>query len=229
MSLIAAVQTLTPGSLVHMYEIEKADGSYVRFSMINHANNSPIQMYDYTDNSQLNTYYTIPISADGFEKNQSGAMARPRVRVSSATNSTDVEKSFKEAIGGDYNSLLGKKFIRRTTMEKYLKDGTADTGAGNTPIEFNREVWIIDKISSEDSISSNDSDMETIEDDEVIIVYDDDITNLISQIESNIKNGININNIFVFIHKDNEDQEDIFNLIVNIYEHINFILDDDIY
>ena len=153
MSLIAAVQTLTPGSLVHMYEIEKADGSYVRFSMINHANNSPIQMYDYTDNSQLNTYYTIPITADGFEKNQSGAMARPRVRVSSATNSTDVEKSFKEAIGGDYNSLLGKKFIRRTTMEKYLKDGTADTGSGNTPIEFSREVWIIDKISSEDSIS----------------------------------------------------------------------------
>ena len=93
----------------------------------------------------------------------------------------------------------------------------------------NPRFYCTESSSSEASISSNDSDMETIEDDEVIIVYDDDITNLISQIESNIKNGININNIFVFIHKDNEDQEDIFNLIVNIYEHINFILDDDIY
>lgn len=93
----------------------------------------------------------------------------------------------------------------------------------------NPRFYCTESSSSEDSISSYDSDMETIEDDEVIIVYDDDITSLISQIESNIKNGININNIFVFIHKDNEDQEDIFNLIVNIYEHINFILDDDIY
>jgi len=98
MSLIAAIQTLTPGSILHMYEIEKADGTYVRFSGYNNANNDPIQMYDYATNNQLNTYYTLPITADGFEKNQSGAMARPRLRVSSATNSTNAQVSFKEAI-----------------------------------------------------------------------------------------------------------------------------------
>jgi|TARA_R100000479_G_scaffold18283_1_gene6964 hypothetical protein len=90
----------------------------------------------------------------------------------------------------------------------------------------NPQIYI-NQSSTEETIS-DDSDMETIEDEEVIIVYDDDITNLILQIETNIKNGINVNNIFVFIHKDNEDQEDIYNLILSIYENINFILDDDI-
>jgi lambda family phage minor tail protein L len=153
MSLIAALTTLTPGTLVHMYEIEKADGSIVRFSSYNHANNSPIQMYDYDDNSQLNTYYTLPIHADGFEKNQAGAIARPKLNVSTSTDSTNPEVSFKKAIGSDFHSLLGQKIVRRTTMDKYLKDGSADTESGNTPVEFSREVWIIDKVSSEDAMS----------------------------------------------------------------------------
>lgn len=153
MSLIAALTTLTPGTLVHMYEIEKADGSFIRFSSYNHANNNPIQMYDYNDNAQLNTYYTLPIHADGFEKNQSGAIARPKINISTATDSTNPEVSFKKAVGTDFHSLLGKKVIRRTTMEKYLKGGSADTGAGSQPIEFSREVWIIDKVSSEDAMS----------------------------------------------------------------------------
>lgn len=93
-------------------------------------------------------------------------------------------------------------------------------------ISTNPQIYI-NQLSTEET-TSDDSDMETIEDEEVIIVYDDDITNLILQIETNIKNGINVNNIFVFIHKDNEDQEDIYNLILSIYENINFILDDDI-
>ena len=153
MSLIAAIQTLTPGSIVHLYEIEKADGSYVRFSPYNNANNTPIQMYDYTTNTQLNTYYTLPIIADGFEKNQSGAMARPKFRVASATKSTNVQVSFKAAIGDDYTKLLGKKMIRRTTLAKYIVGGSSATGSGVTPVEFNRECWIIDKISSEDAAS----------------------------------------------------------------------------
>ena len=153
MSLIAAIQTLTPGSILHMYEVEKEDGSYVRFSGYNNANNTPIQMYDYETNTQLNTYYTLPITADGFEKNQSGAMARPRLRVSSSTDSTNAQVSFKQAIGGDYTKLLGKKMVRRTTLAKYIVGGASATGSGVTPVEFNREVWIIDKISSEDSTS----------------------------------------------------------------------------
>ena len=152
MSIIATVQTLTPGSIVHMFEIEKEDGTYVYFSGHNNADATAIQMYDYTTNTQLNTYNTLPIVADGFEKNQSGAIARPRLRVSSSTDSTNVAVSFKEAIGGDYTKLLGKKIIRRATLAKYIVGGASATGSGVTPIEFNREVWIIDKISSEELI-----------------------------------------------------------------------------
>jgi len=153
MSIIATVQTLTPGAIVHAFEIEKPDGGFVYFSGHNNANTQPIQMYDYTNNNQLNTYYSLPIVAEGFEKNQSGAIARPRLRVSAATNSTNTQVSFKAAIGGDYTKLLGKKVIRRATLAKYIKGGASETSAGDTPIEFNREVWIIDKISSEDAES----------------------------------------------------------------------------
>ena len=150
MSLIASIQTLTPGSIIHVYEIETADGTYVRFSGHQNANNAPIQMYDYDNNSQLNTYYQLPIVAEGFEKNNSGAIARPKLRVGIATSSTNPQVSFKAAVGS-FESLLGKKMVRRTTFSKYVKGGTSETASGATPVEFNRECWIIDKVASEDA------------------------------------------------------------------------------
>jgi len=62
------------------------------------------------------------------------------------------------------------------------------------------------------------------DDNEVIIVYDD-MKHTIQQIEANLTNGIDVSSIFVFIDKDNEDKDDIFDLLISIYSRINFIID----
>ena len=75
--------------------------------------------------------------------------------------------------------------------------------------------------------SSSEEDSEDEDDvDEMIIVYDDCIMTTIAQIEKNIRNGIPIDSIYIFINKENEDKEDVYNLINTIYDKINFLLDD---
>ena len=51
------------------------------------------------------------------------------------------------------------------------------------------------------------------------------LNNTIEQIELNLANGIDVGSIFVFIDKDNEDKDDIFDLLISIYSRINFIID----
>mgnify|MGYP003648330186 CR=1 FL=1 len=67
-------------------------------------------------------------------------------------------------------------------------------------------------------------DGEFYDDDEVIIVFEE-MKNTIQQIEANLTNGIDVSSIFVFIDKDNEDKDDIFDLLISIYSRINFIID----
>ena len=73
--------------------------------------------------------------------------------------------------------------------------------------------------SSEEEYSDSDLD-------EMIIIYEDCLMTTIAQIEKNISNGVPIDSIYIFINKDNEDKEDVYILIRNIYEEINFLLDD---
>ena len=77
-----------------------------------------------------------------------------------------------------------------------------------------------------DEYSSEEEEYDEDDIDEMIIVYDDCILTTIAQIEKNIKNGVPIESIYIFINKENEDQEDIYFLIKNIYDKINFLLDD---
>ena len=67
-------------------------------------------------------------------------------------------------------------------------------------------------------------DGEYYDDDEVIIVFDE-MKNTIEQIEANLASGIEVNSIFIFIDKDNDDRDDIFDLLITIYDKINFIID----
>tara|TARA_R100001015_G_C4543301_1_gene106804 strand:- start:122 stop:400 length:279 start_codon:yes stop_codon:yes gene_type:complete len=62
------------------------------------------------------------------------------------------------------------------------------------------------------------------DEDEVIIVFDE-IQNTIKQIEENLSNGIDISSIFIFISKEDPDRDDVFDLLINIYSKINFIID----
>ena len=95
-------------------------------------------------------------------------------------------------------------------------------------ISTNPQVYICGCDSDSDcyeETSSEEEDSET-DFDEMIIIYEDCLMTTIAQIEKNISNGVPIDSIYIFINKDNEDKEDVYILIRNIYEKINFLLDD---
>ena len=142
MTLVSDFQKQSPGSeLVELFEIEKADGSFAYFTRGEDSDGSSLQMYDYSSPSTLRTYAPIPITMDGFDIKATGAMARPVFNVAI------IDNTFSTAIGTtDYDTLLGKKVIRRLTLKRYLQGESSDPGSGNTPIEFTRQVWAVSKI-----------------------------------------------------------------------------------
>ena len=132
-----------PSAVVSLYEItlDEAAGTKIYFTRGLDSDLGTVQMYDYDTNSQLNTYQALPISVDGLEHRTTGANARPVLTVANVVN------TFDNSLGGlEADDLIGKKVYRRRTFRKYLKDGSADTGSGNTPVEFPRQIYIIDRI-----------------------------------------------------------------------------------
>ena len=146
---VKEVQSLEQSSgLVNLYEIEiDSSGNKAFFAPQLDSDLSAVQMYDFDNNSTLRTYTAIPITVEQFEVKSTGPSARPVVTFSNVT--TD----FLSAIGNqNYQNLVGKKFFRRRTLAKYLKDGSADTGSGNTPVEFPRQTWVIDRVEQESAL-----------------------------------------------------------------------------
>ena len=141
---IKELQSLEQDSgLVILYELAlDADGSSrAYFTRGEDTDLTNVQMYDYDTNNQLNTYDAIPVEAEGFEIKSKGAAARPVITFA------NILSTFGDALGSlEPDDLIGKKLYRRKTLRKYLKDGSADTGSGNTPIEFPRQIFIIDRI-----------------------------------------------------------------------------------
>ena len=145
---IKEVQSLEQDSgLVILYEIELSSSSSAYFAPAKDSDLADIQMYDFDNNSQLNTYKAIPFQGEGFEVSSTGVTPRPVITFSNIT--TDFET---EVGTSDFQSLIGKKIIRRRTLAKYLKDGSADTGSGNAPIEFPRQTWVIDRVEQENAM-----------------------------------------------------------------------------
>ena len=145
---IKEVQSLEQDSgLVILYEIELSSSSKAFFAPAKDTDLQDIQMYDFDTHNQLNTYKAIPLTGEGFEVTSTGTSPRPVITFSNVT--TDFET---EVGTTDFQSLIGKKMIRRRTLAKYLKDGSADTGSGNAPIEFPRQTWVIDRVEQENAM-----------------------------------------------------------------------------
>lgn len=133
------LQKLDPGSeLVCLYELEYVKGSFIYFMSGLDTNLSEVQMRDYSNNSQINTYVAIPAQMQGLEYKNDGAIARPTITIANVIN------TFSNAIGTiEYDSFLGLKFIKRTTLKKYLYGESAAT---NPPTEFPRDIYVMDRI-----------------------------------------------------------------------------------
>lgn len=83
------------------------------------------------------TYSAFPVESEGWEVKGSGALPRPTVRFANINQYWSAHLS-------NYDDLIGAKVIRRRTLQKHL--GT------NPPVEFNRDVYYIERKVSETGI-----------------------------------------------------------------------------
>ena len=140
------LQKLDPGSeLVTLFELEYSKGDFIYFTAGLDESLGEVQMRDYSNNAQINTYVAIPAQVKGIEYKNDGAIARPTVTIGNATT------VFSSAIGTiDYQTFLGLKFVKRTTLKKYLYGETPDV---NPPQEFPRDVYTMDRIKARSKVA----------------------------------------------------------------------------
>ena len=144
---VREVQGLEQSSgIVDLFEIELSSTSRAYITRGEDTDLGDVQLYDYDTNTQLNTYSAIPIDIEGIDVSTKGVTARPVVTIS------NILADFENAISPlTFQDLVGKKLYRRRTLRKYLKDGAADPGSGKAPIEFPRQMWVIDRVEQEDA------------------------------------------------------------------------------
>ena len=109
-----------------------------------------------------NTYIALPIMMDNIEKSATGAMNRPKLTIANVESIIKTGSDFKtqmedgtwdatidgEALPAtefEIDDLVGQRITRRVTLEKY-------TGSGVTAYEFDKEVFIIDRIAAKTAI-----------------------------------------------------------------------------
>ena len=141
MAIISDVQSLNPGSLVDLFEIDLTPiGVNSSFRFHNMARTLTGSVY-----WQGQEYIAFPIEVNGFELQGDRQTPRPTVRVANVTGL--ISSLLKEM-----NDLVGAKVIRRRTLVKYL-DAINFTGGINPTADPNEhlrdEIWFIDRKSAE--------------------------------------------------------------------------------
>ncbi len=89
----------------------------------------------------LQYYEAFPVESEGWEIRGSGTLPRPTVRFANINQ-------YWSANLATFDDLVGAKVIRRRTLAKYLYGGSA---SANPPVEFNRDVFYIERKTSETS------------------------------------------------------------------------------
>jgi len=92
------------------------------------------------------TYVALPASLEGISIDSEGASARPTITIA---NAATLFRNSLESNGGFTNKdLINCRVTKRTTLKKHLASGSANVA----PVEFPVSIYIIDRVSSEDSI-----------------------------------------------------------------------------
>ncbi len=129
---------------VTLFELEYDDaGTKKYFVRGGEEDLSTVQFRDYDSPGTVRTYEILPITIEGLEHSSTGPSARPVLRVANVLN------TFETAVGINLDNLIGKKLIRRRTLKKYLY---GEAGDANPPIEFPRQVYIIDRIETRNAM-----------------------------------------------------------------------------
>jgi len=144
---VKEVQKLEQSSgIVELYEIELSSTSKVYITNAPDSDLQSIEMYDYDTNTQKNTYIPIPLEIEGIDVTTKGVQARPVLTIANIL--TDFENAIAPL---KFQDLIGKKLYRRKTLRKYLVGGSAETASGVDPIEFPRQMWVIDRVEQENA------------------------------------------------------------------------------
>tara|TARA_Y100001938_G_C8100934_1_gene441673 strand:- start:6271 stop:7473 length:1203 start_codon:yes stop_codon:yes gene_type:complete len=143
--VIKDVQKQVPGSEhIELYELEIGTNSYAYFHSGLEADSSTIQFRDYSSPGTIRTYTALPLQFENAPVNTQGSSPRPLLTVA------NILSTFSDSLGGITNEdLLGKKLYRRTTLYKYAYGQSGDS---NPPVEFPRQMWIIDRIAEKTKI-----------------------------------------------------------------------------
>jgi len=146
----------TDGNLIQLFEIQISDTAWVYLcnEYAVPSAGTKVTFRNKTTPANTNTYQVIPIDIEGIESSSEGPLARPSLTIANVYRTLD-NSSFEGAIyvaNGNikltFEDLLGKKVIRRTTLRKYLKDGSGDS---NPPVEYPSDVFFMDRVTEESS------------------------------------------------------------------------------
>ena len=102
------VQSLTPGALVVLYELDATalgDTIHRFHAGVNGLGTDVVW--------QGNTYYRMPIVADGFEMSSKGVLPRPKIRVAAIDGAMGI-------LVRAYDDLVGAKVTRKRTLAKFI-------------------------------------------------------------------------------------------------------------
>lgn len=140
MSIAEDIQSLSPGAIVELFEIDVTplgDSVYYLHAGTNELLGDVVW--------QGNTYSAFPVEANGFNATTNGSLPRPTLRVANITG-------LMTALTQSFDDLIGVKVTRRRTFVKYL-DAVNFTGGVNPnadpAAEFPDDIYFIDRKSSE--------------------------------------------------------------------------------
>jgi lambda family phage minor tail protein L len=144
MTARADVQTLAPGGIVELYELDTTligGADVLRFTP-----HGPNELG--TDIVWAgNTFTRYPIEATGFERTGQGKLPRPTIRAANVSGVLG-------ALALSLADLVGAKLTRTRTFVKYLD--AANFAAGNPQADPNqyldREIWFVDRKANENAI-----------------------------------------------------------------------------
>lgn len=130
--------------LIVLFDLEYADGEFAYFT--DHLNSDLTKLQFRDLDGTARTYENLPLKLEGVEVKSDGAGARPTLTVANILN------TFRTQLNGlGYEQLLGSRLTRRTTLKKYLVGEPGDSGSGNSPVQFPKVTYIIDRIAERDS------------------------------------------------------------------------------
>jgi len=146
---IKELQKLEQASgIVDLYEIELNNNAKAYITKAPDGDLQSIELYDYDTHTQKNTYIPIPLEIEGIDITTKGVSPRPVLTIANIL--TDFENAISPLT---FQDLIGKKIYRRRTLQKYLVGEASETASGVAPVEFPRQMWVVDRVEQEDSLS----------------------------------------------------------------------------